>query len=264
MAKSTLPSFGQILEEGEVICVRKTFVDGMMAKSTWPSFGQILEEGEVICVRNTFVDVYRRGPCKKRSVSLPVIDRLCPTLAVSEAEVSTTDGSDGSDSSACEEPQPQVTCMMLRNIPNFFNRAMLEELLDEEGFERCYNFIYLPAELSKRSCFGWAFINLVTPSVAQSFYKHFNGFKWPGKAAAVEEGRGHGVTLATLIDRYRNSPIMHESVPDDLRPTLYENGVRIPFPEASAELEAPLTRRSKRQGASRRKKASKKHDQAKA
>merc|ERR1712154_24824 len=65
--------------------------------------------------------------------------------------------------SAPAEKQDSRTTLMFRNLPEWFTRQKLEALLNAEGFGTLYDFIYLPAELGSGNCFGYAFINMVTP-----------------------------------------------------------------------------------------------------
>jgi RNA recognition motif-containing protein len=151
---------------------------------------------------------------------------------------------------AVEEPAVEAeplakTTMMFRNLPDGFTRLQLEELLDAEGFAAQYDFIYLPADLSTGACFGYAFVNIVTPSAARSFMDHFQGFdKWPvdcDKRAVVHTSEGiQG--RDEQVERYRNSPLMHESVSDDLRPAIYRDGARVAFPESTVPLKPPRAR----------------------
>lgn len=148
-------------------------------------------------------------------------------------------------------PAPQVdgpqTTLMFRNLPVWFTRQHLEELLDKEGFGSLYDFIYLPAELGSGTCFGYAFINMVTSKDAERFVNYFQGFdQWP-----VEDARRAVVHLSEAlqgldeqIERYRNSPLMHPSVPDPLRPAVYSRGIRIAFPAPTAPIRAPRVRTS--------------------
>merc|ERR1712046_47460 len=54
------------------------------------------------------------------------------------------------------------TTVMLRNLPSFFTRSMLVELLDSLGFPNMYNFIHLPVDISRLSCLGFGFVNFRT------------------------------------------------------------------------------------------------------
>jgi len=141
------------------------------------------------------------------------------------------------------------TTLMFRNLPEGFTRLMLEELLEAEGFASRCNFLYLPAELSSQVCFGYALINMATASDANFFVEHFQGFNnWPvasdkrAVAHMSEELQG----LSEMTERYRNSPLMHESVPDCLRPAVYSNGCRVLFPEPTVLLKPPRARKANR------------------
>lgn len=156
-------------------------------------------------------------------------------------------GSRSSNQNGIGEASDNRTTLMIRNLPPDFTRQMLEELLDEEGFAACYDFIYLPADILSGTCFCYAFINFTMPEDAQRFKRHFTGFtRWPvrsPKEGAVDwtealEG------LPRLIERYRNSPLMHASVPEHFRPAIYQRGINVPFPEPSVRIRAPRVRRS--------------------
>jgi len=146
------------------------------------------------------------------------------------------------------QEQPKTT-LMLRNLPQGFTRATLEELLDLEGFATRYDFLYMPAQLATGACFGYALINMVTPIDAKVFIAHFDGFQsWPlpsdkrAEAHISEELQG----LSDQLERYRNSPLMHPSIPEVLRPALYKNGQRVAFPPPTKELKLPRMRSSAR------------------
>ena len=45
--------------------------------------------------------------------------------------------------------------------------------------------------------------------------------------------------LEAHVERYRNSPVMHRSVPDQYKPVIFKDGVRKPFPRATKKVKAP-------------------------
>merc|ERR1711924_370716 len=45
--------------------------------------------------------------------------------------------------------------------------------------------------------------------------------------------------LAEQIRRYRNSPVMHDSVPDEYKPMLFRKGIRQDFPAPTQMLKRP-------------------------
>jgi len=139
------------------------------------------------------------------------------------------------------------TTLMFRNLPEWFTRQKLEALLNAEGFGMLYDFIYLPAELGSGNCFGYAFINMVTPHEAERFVEYFQGFdRWPQPDArrAVVHLSEALQGLDEQIERYRNSPLMHPSVADDLRPAVYSRGIRMRFPEPTVPIRPPRVRTS--------------------
>jgi len=52
--------------------------------------------------------------------------------------------------------------------------------------------------------------------------------------------------LATIIDRHRNSPVMHSSVKEEFKPALYVDGVRAAFPVPTKYIKPPRMQRYNR------------------
>lgn len=134
------------------------------------------------------------------------------------------------------------TTLMLRNIPNDYTRDMFLDLLDSQGFRCCYDFVYLPIDVTRRAGLGYAFVNCVTPLAAQQMRKQFQGYQdWSIPSQKVCEACW-GEPLQGLrahTERFRNSPLMHKTVPDECRPICLENGVRVTFPSPTKRIRAP-------------------------
>jgi len=120
--------------------------------------------------------------------------------------------------------------------------------MDAHGFEGSYDLVYVPIDFSNRMGVGYAFVNLVTPEVTQRFVKVFNGFSAWSSASQKEcevslscELQG----LAAHIDKYRDSPVLHESVPDIGKPALFSEGERVPFPSPTKAIKQPRLRASR-------------------
>lgn len=136
--------------------------------------------------------------------------------------------------------EPRTT-VMLRNMPNNYSRDMLLELLDSEGFSGQYDFLYLPIDFQTKACLGYAFINLVSAAAAMRFWRTFDGYtKWaiPSRKQSGVSWSGHQQGLDAHVDRYRNSPVMADSIPDEYKPVLFSSGVRVPFPPPTKKLKA--------------------------
>eukprot|EP00928_Gymnodinium_smaydae_P001388 TRINITY_DN1050_c0_g2_i1.p1 TRINITY_DN1050_c0_g2~~TRINITY_DN1050_c0_g2_i1.p1 ORF type:complete len:422 (-),score=91.18 TRINITY_DN1050_c0_g2_i1:136-1347(-) len=145
-----------------------------------------------------------------------------------------------------DTPVERRTTVMLRNLPNNYTRDMVMALLDEKGFSGMYNFLYLPIDFNSHAALGYAFVNLVDAQAVEKFWSTFDGYTdWivPSKKVGTVSWSAPHQGLQGQIDRYQNSPVMHESVPDEYKPVLLEDGVRISFPEPSKNPRAPRVRR---------------------
>jgi len=133
------------------------------------------------------------------------------------------------------------TTVMWRNIPNNYSRDQLCGLIDANGFQGTYDFLYAPFDFSRNALIGYVFINFVTEAMAKQFFSVFNGFnQWSLRSTKVSE-----VKLSTLqgldshVQFYRNCPVMHESVAEEFRPLLFSNGQRVPFPPPTKKIRPP-------------------------
>jgi hypothetical protein len=149
-----------------------------------------------------------------------------------------------------QEPAPGVprTTLLLRNMPNNQTRKVLMEILDREGFQRQYDFLYLPMDFQSRISMGYSFVNFTSESAASRAMAVFEGYtKWripSRKVCGVSWSHPHQ-GFEAHVQRYRNSPVMHEDVPDHYKPVILREGQRVPFPAATQKLTAPRRRESK-------------------
>jgi hypothetical protein len=141
--------------------------------------------------------------------------------------------------------QGKPTTIMLGQLPGSFTRARLEALLDQIGFAGLYDFTYVPTNLRTGAPFHYAFVNLVDGDAAVACKDALDGH-------ACESGQDGEMTTAWAtsqqgqqanIMRYRDSPIMHESVPDESKPALFYRGARVAFPLPAKALKAPPQKR---------------------
>lgn len=144
-----------------------------------------------------------------------------------------------------EVPENERTTLMLRNVPTECSRAEFMKMLDSKGFEKQYDFVYLPTSFRTWRSMGYAFANMVTPEAARKVMQDLQGFDgWETNPA----GKQIDVSWSTLqgldrhLERYRNSPVMHESVNDAYRPMHLVNGVAAPFPGPTKKLKEPRLR----------------------
>jgi len=148
-------------------------------------------------------------------------------------------------SETCSCPPHLRTTVMLRNLPNNYTRAMLLDLIDGEGYGSLYDFMYLPIDFNSKASLGYAFINFASHSVAQQFTARFHGFtNWdlPSRKVCIVNWSGPHQGFEAHIQRYRNSPVMHEAVPDVYKPVVFVDGKRATFPPPAKKLRAPRIR----------------------
>lgn len=148
--------------------------------------------------------------------------------------------------SSSESSPSGLTTVMLRNLPNRYTRAMLLEMLDEEGFGGQYDFVYLPIDFKTHNGLGYAFVDLSLPVHAERLRTHFEGFsRWcmqSDKICTVSWSHPEQQGMSAHINRYRNSPIMHISVSDEWKPVVFQAGQRVPFPPPTKKLRIPHVR----------------------
>jgi len=115
------------------------------------------------------------------------------------------------------------------------------ELLISEGFEGRYNFVYHPVDFRSSAGLGYAFVNLVSFADAEEFRQHFIDFnRWPVASDKVCEPTWSTLQgLQAHINRYTNSPVMHESIPEEQKPALFIGGQKVPLPAPTKTIKTP-------------------------
>jgi len=137
------------------------------------------------------------------------------------------------------------TTLMLRNLPSCFTRAKLLKLLDAQGLLGHFDFVYLPIDFLSGAGLGYAFVNMCTPQDAQLAIAKLRGVSdWQdstsSKVLDVCWSDPHqGIEM--LVERYRNSRVMHGTVPDHYKPMLFSEGRRVPFPSPTKRVRPPFS-----------------------
>lgn len=144
------------------------------------------------------------------------------------------------------------TTLMLRNLPTGrdWNRDGLLLAIDSVGLQGSYDFLYAPVDFNTNRIQGFAFINFVSHSEAQRGSKALTGLLWgqSGRRCEVGWAQADMQGLEANVERYRSSPVMHESVADSHRPLLLSAGCQVPFPEPTKRVRAPRLRRTPANG----------------
>lgn len=142
---------------------------------------------------------------------------------------------------ASSRDKPRTT-VMLRNLPSSFTGKMLLDFLDSQGFSGRYDFAYQPVKFETLTCLSHAFVNMVSPADAECLWEQLDGFsEWKvpcdNACSVVWNDKHQG--LDALVERYRNSPVMHPDIPEECKPILLSAGRRIPFPPPTQRIKSP-------------------------
>merc|ERR1711957_731187 len=99
--------------------------------------------------------------------------------------------------------------VMFRNLPRALTRQMLLDVLDQQGFQGSYDFVYLPRDMRKLRCFGYAFINWVSVDHAIAVVQHFDCFcAWPVGARPCSAIMNSQTSLASVLERLQDSAVL--------------------------------------------------------
>ncbi|KAI9697902.1 MAG: hypothetical protein M1836_004254 [Candelina mexicana] len=115
------------------------------------------------------------------------------------------------------------TTIMLRNIPNKVDQAMLKQIVDETSFGK-YDFMYLRIDFANNCNVGYAFINFEDPWFIIDFVNARAGLRWnrynSDKVAEVSYATIQGKDC--LVQKFRNSSVMLEHA--GYRPKIFHTG----------------------------------------
>merc|ERR1711985_176935 len=110
-------------------------------------------------------------------------------------------------------------------------------LLASHGFHSRFDFAYLPMNFKKGQAFGFALVNFLTAEDAQQARLAFNGLMLNQRPVLAEWSEVIQGTEA-LVEKYRNSAVMHDDVSELYRPMFLRHGRVVPFPKPEESTEA--------------------------
>lgn len=143
-------------------------------------------------------------------------------------------------------PAGRKTTIMLKHMPNNYDQQMLLAMLAKEGFAGKYDFVYLPMDFRRNAGLGYAFVNLSDATEVPRFWQTFQGYRnWdlPTQKVCELSWSFPLQGLGAHVDRFRNSPVMHPSVPEHFKPMVFLDGQRVPFPPPTKSIKAPFGKR---------------------
>jgi len=156
------------------------------------------------------------------------------------------EGTPRNDTSKYNCVQDERTTLVIREIPSEYTVEMVCEMLDNGGFAGKYDFVYLPTNFTSHVAYGYAFVNMVSHELAEEVLLEFEGHQsWSVQSDnvcnVVWSSPCQG--LSDCVARYRDSPVMSQSVPACFKPLLFRNGERVSFPAPTKRVKEPRLRR---------------------
>jgi len=141
--------------------------------------------------------------------------------------------------------QQKWTNVCVKSLPNNMKRQRFLKFLQDRG---CLgiDFIYVPHDFKRKCGKGFGFVNFTTVQSAQNAFHQlgdFNDWKSEGfsskKMISVCWAKQHMQGLDNLIEFFRNSTVMHDTIDEEFKPLLLENGVPKNFPGPLKRLRKP-------------------------
>jgi hypothetical protein len=134
------------------------------------------------------------------------------------------------------------TTLMVRNLPAKLSQPEFVEQFTDAGYGGFFDFVYMPINLRASGNFGYAFINFSSHAVASHVMMQMQGSeedssdssdKWICQWSNCQGWDAN-------VERYRNSPLMHETVPQDCKPAVYDcTGKQTVFPQPTKRIAKP-------------------------
>jgi hypothetical protein len=133
------------------------------------------------------------------------------------------------------------TTVMLRGLKENLDRDAFLAILRRTQSDSSFDFVYVPGDFNTLRPQGFAFVNFVDHKSAQQFQQDLPRelgtdahVLWSDKEQGLDEN----------VARYRNSPVMHSSLPEHFKPILLRDGAVVSFPKPTKAIKAPKIKRT--------------------
>lgn len=138
------------------------------------------------------------------------------------------------------------TTLRISNLPAEYNQQFFAQTLDKEGFAGFYDFLFVPLDFRSNLCDGIAIVNFRSSATAMEALQLFQSFStWlvDCQQVATASWNEYDQGLNDLVERYKNSPLMHRNVPEIFKPMLFNAfGEIVPFPAPTRKVRKPRKR----------------------
>jgi len=217
-----------------------------------PSTRTPLARGKMLALGRRGADGIERTPLSTKAAAFvpPLQSSLqpLPTVLAPAARWGRAPAQEEAAGGAPRAEGPEGGTVMMRNLPPCYTRQRLIDLLALHGFSQHCDFLYLPVNFELSQTVGYAFLNLASQAHLERFFRVFEGFSdWGVESEQVcnvcwSETQGREAN----IERYRNSPVMRDEVPDEFKPTLLVGGRPVALPRPTRQLRSLRSRKGQK------------------
>jgi len=218
------------------LCTKATPCQSLVQRRT---FWEIVDTTETRCRAYTdgCLDVQLEASLLDRRPS----DDTCAIEKASCHSAFTMDDGNSSLRSSCGSEPDCRTTIVLRTSSRDIRGPTLCKWLDEQSFRGCFDFVYVPANFKKMASFGYAFVNFLTHRDAERALLALlnKPIGEPGAMVEMAEWSDPHQGIDGLLERFRNCPVMHRSVPAEYKPLYFRDGVPAMVPKPTKVVIAP-------------------------
>lgn len=140
----------------------------------------------------------------------------------------------------------ETVSVVMKNIPEHCTRDDVAEELKFEGFGAKFYFVYVRFDFNTKKHCGWAHVGVNDMETAEQIRHCFNGHRFRGHQPESTDPRPQAQLKVEvsksqddLVEKYRNSNLMHRAVPNRWKPAMYQCGKRVSFPNPNRQLDMP-------------------------
>lgn len=167
---------------------------------------------------------------------LPTLPLFCPQVTFPFCSDGPTISTSAIPNADGPEDVKKQTTLLLEDLPEDCTREKLLAVLDCSGLFGHYDFVFLPIDFQTTNLArGYAIVNFTSSFAASRFLE-------AGKAFCNISLHNQYQGLDSVIERFRNSPVMHGFVPDECKPVVFKEGYRCAFPVPTKPIRPPRRR----------------------
>jgi hypothetical protein len=190
------------------------------------SYDSLIRTGTEPSISNSAIDIsFLPTPVKTHSEGSFLSDENATQTTVYDVQKPGRNDTHQTIHTGTHNPEPTTT-VMVRNIPSRYLPAKLRADLDNAGFQRQYDFFYMPCDVLARVNLGYCFINFVDGESIPRFMQAFHENKFPryrsNKLLQLSIAKIQG--FQKNVDSLMSSSVV-SLLPEEFKPVMLIDGI---------------------------------------